>query len=108
VAEIARAPAAGLGARKFRCRPVLETPNLGNLELVRILVLSESLNGEALKVRDDFKNEVFSSFDPNPVPACSQCGKKPAQVRSMLDPVRGRMVRMFKCECGEQTWSEDK
>jgi hypothetical protein len=25
----------------------------------------------------------------------------------MLNPVNGRTVRMFKCECGEQTWSED-
>jgi hypothetical protein len=26
----------------------------------------------------------------------------------MLNPQNGRTVRMFKCECGEQTWSEDK
>jgi hypothetical protein len=26
----------------------------------------------------------------------------------MLNPVNGRTVRMFKCDCGEQTWSEDK
>ena len=55
-----------------------------------------------------FKNEVFSSFDPNPVRACGICGKKPSMLRTMLNPVNGRTVRMFKCECGEQTWSEDK
>jgi hypothetical protein len=27
---------------------------------------------------------------------------------TMLNPRNGRTVRMFKCECGEQTWSEDK
>jgi hypothetical protein len=26
----------------------------------------------------------------------------------MLNSHNGRTVRMFKCECGEQTWSEDK
>ena len=66
------------------------------------------LNGEASQVDRDFKNEVFSSFDPNPVRTCTTCGKKPAQVMSMLDPVAGRTVRMFKCDCGEQTWIKDK
>ena len=56
----------------------------------------------------EFKNEVFSSFDPNPVRTCNTCGKKPSQVTSMLNSVTGRTVRMFKCECGEQTWTEDK
>jgi formate dehydrogenase maturation protein FdhE len=57
----------------------------------------------------DFKNEVFSSFDPNPVrTTCTACGKKPSQVMSMLDPVSGRTVRMLKCDCGEQTWIMDK
>ena len=59
-------------------------------------------------MNSDFKNEVFSSFEPNPVPACSHCGKKAALVRTMLNSQNGRTVRMFKCECGEQTWSEDK
>jgi hypothetical protein len=55
----------------------------------------------------DFKNEVFSSYDPNPVRVCA-CGEKPALLRSMLDSQTGRTVRMFKCKkCGEQTWSED-
>jgi hypothetical protein len=26
----------------------------------------------------------------------------------MLNTQNGRTVRMFKCGCGEQTWSEDK
>jgi hypothetical protein len=59
-------------------------------------------------MNDEFKNEVFSSYDPNPIRTCSQCDRKPAMVRSMLNPKTGRTVRMFKCECGEQTWSEDK
>ncbi len=56
----------------------------------------------------DFKNEVFSSFDPNPVRTCNHCGQNPTQIRAMLNSLTGRTVRMFKCRCGEQTWSEDK
>jgi hypothetical protein len=59
-------------------------------------------------MNDEFKNEVFSSFEPNPIPTCNHCGEKPAMVRTILNPVNGRTVRMFKCKCGEQTWSEDK
>jgi hypothetical protein len=57
---------------------------------------------------NEFKNEVFSSYEPNPVRTCNACGEKPALVRSMLDSLSGRTVRMFKCKCGEQTWSDDK
>jgi hypothetical protein len=57
---------------------------------------------------NEFKNEVFSSFEPNPVPGRKYCERKPALVRTMLNPRNGRTVRMFKCECGEQTWSEEK
>ena len=59
-------------------------------------------------MKDEFKNEVFSSFEPNPIRLCSHCDKKPALVLTMLNPGNGRTVRMFKCECGEQTWSEEK
>jgi hypothetical protein len=56
----------------------------------------------------EFKNEVFASYDPNPIAACHHCGGKPAVVRTMLDSLTGRTVRMFKCECGEQTWTQDR
>ena len=59
-------------------------------------------------MNNDFKNEVFSSFEPNPIPMCGDCREKPALVRTILNPQNGRTFRMFKCECGEQTWSEDK
>ena len=57
---------------------------------------------------NEFKNEVFTRFEPNPVPRCASCGDKPALAHTMLDPQKGVTVRMFKCECGEQTWLEDK
>jgi hypothetical protein len=62
----------------------------------------------ALFMSDEFKSEVFSSYEPNPIMACPNCEKKPALVLRMLNPNNGRTVRMFKCECGEQTWSEDR
>jgi hypothetical protein len=55
----------------------------------------------------DFKNEVFSSFRPYSTRLCDQCGEKLAVVLTMLNPQNGRTVRMFKCKCGERTWSED-
>jgi hypothetical protein len=55
-----------------------------------------------------FKNEVFTSYVPRPSKACGWCDKKPELFLSMLNSTNGRTVRMFKCECGEQTWTEDK
>jgi len=57
---------------------------------------------------NEFKNEVLFSYEPSPVRTCNHCGEKPALVRAMLDPVTGRTLRMFKCKCGEQTWSMGK
>jgi hypothetical protein len=57
---------------------------------------------------NEFKNEVFSSYDPSPAKACEHCRKKPALILRMLNPKNGFTVRMFKCECGEQTWTEDR
>lgn len=56
----------------------------------------------------DFKNELFSSYQTNPTKPCTQCGRKPAVALRMLDPRKGGIVRMFKCQCGEQTWTEEK
>ena len=59
-------------------------------------------------MNDEFKNEVFSSFDPHPAPTCSHCGNKPLTALTMLNPRNGKTIRMFKCKCGEQTWLENK
>ena len=72
------------------------------------LVLNGLLNGEAVPMDRDFKNEVFSSYEPNPAPSCGACRAKPALVLKMLNPQSGKTLRMFKCVCGEQTWTENK
>jgi hypothetical protein len=33
---------------------------------------------------------------------------RPKLVRTMLNSQNGRTIRMFKCDCGEQTWSEER
>ena len=71
------------------------------------LVLNGLLNGEAVPMDRDFKNEVFSSYEPNPAPSCGACRAKPALVLKMLNPQSGKTVRMFKCLCGELTWKEN-
>lgn len=38
---------------------------------------------------------------------CSRCDAQPMLVGSMLDSAKGRAIRMFKCQCGEQTWASD-
>jgi hypothetical protein len=58
-------------------------------------------------MNDKFKNEVFSSFEPNPIRLCNSCGEKLSQVQTMLNSQTVRTVRMFKCKCEEQSWSED-
>jgi hypothetical protein len=57
-------------------------------------------------VSNKFKNEIFSSFEPSPVPTCNQCGKKLPPALTMLNPRNGKTLRIFKCTCGEQTWQE--
>jgi hypothetical protein len=62
----------------------------------------------ALLVSDDFNNEVFTSYNPNPIQSCGNCRKIPVLILRILNPQTGGTVRMFKCDCGEQTWSEEK
>jgi hypothetical protein len=38
---------------------------------------------------------------------CQHCGAQAQLTGKMLDSARGRIIRMFKCECGEQTWTSD-
>jgi hypothetical protein len=38
---------------------------------------------------NNFKNEVFTGFQPYSIPTCGLCGKKPATVRTMLTPRTG-------------------
>lgn len=35
---------------------------------------------------------------------CGRCGAEPRLVHTVLDSNKGRSIRMFKCQCGEQSW----
>ena len=37
-----------------------------------------------------------------------KCGARPQLAYKMLDPTSGLTVRMFRCDCGELRWAEDK
>jgi hypothetical protein len=37
-----------------------------------------------------------------------KCGAHPTLAHRMMDPTRGITVRMFECQCGERSWTEDK
>ena len=38
---------------------------------------------------------------------CPRCDAATRFVGQMLDSVKGRTIRMFRCHCGEQTWVSD-
>jgi hypothetical protein len=38
---------------------------------------------------------------------CGSCGAQPRLVSTMLDSAKGRIIRMFKCECGQHIWASD-
>jgi hypothetical protein len=37
---------------------------------------------------------------------CSACAAFPPLARSFLDPVSGKTVRLYECQCGERIWDE--
>jgi hypothetical protein len=39
---------------------------------------------------------------------CGRCGAQPKLTHTILDPRKGDTLRMYKCDCGEQTWTTDR
>jgi hypothetical protein len=37
-----------------------------------------------------------------------KCGAQPKLAYQMMDSTRGLTVRMFRCQCGERGWTEDR
>jgi hypothetical protein len=37
-------------------------------------------------------------------PRCPTCAAFPRLAQSLLDPIKGRTVRLFQCQCGERIW----
>jgi hypothetical protein len=38
---------------------------------------------------------------------CNRCGAVPTEIQTLLDSRKGKSIRIMRCKCGEQTWSED-
>lgn len=54
-----------------------------------------------------YSSDKFSGAKTREDRRCS-CGALPKLVHKMMDPQRGLTVRMFECQCGERSWTEDK
>jgi hypothetical protein len=55
---------------------------------------------------DNVKADLLT-VDSNEVPPCPNCLSEVRQVRSMMDPMTGRAVRMFECDdCGQRGWDD--
>jgi hypothetical protein len=54
-----------------------------------------------------FSSDRFSGSKTREEWRCD-CGAQPKLVHKMMDSLRGLTVRMFECQCGERTWTEDK
>ncbi|TWA92555.1 hypothetical protein FBZ96_11025 [Bradyrhizobium stylosanthis] len=39
-------------------------------------------------------------------PKCPSCAALPRLAYTMLDPIRGRTVRLYQCLCGERIWED--
>jgi hypothetical protein len=39
---------------------------------------------------------------------CNHCGAKPPLALKMLDPVKGHLIHIFRCECGQEIWCSDE
>ena len=51
---------------------------------------------------------LFNSSEKNVLDVrCRRCGTQPKLIERMLDAQRDHTVRLFKCECGEQTWTDE-
>jgi hypothetical protein len=39
-------------------------------------------------------------------PRCPTCAALPRLTQSILDPRKGRTVRLYQCQCGERMWDD--
>jgi len=54
-----------------------------------------------------FSSKKFAGPETHEERRC-KCGALPQLAYQMLDSGRGLTIRMFKCQCGERAWTEDK
>jgi len=37
---------------------------------------------------------------------CPKCGELLLYARTLLDPLKGKTVRLFECQCGKRIWDD--
>jgi hypothetical protein len=52
------------------------------------------------------EGQLPESSDQATRPRCPLCNALPVLVDRMLDPRKGRIVRLYRCSCGERIWDE--
>jgi uncharacterized Zn finger protein len=38
---------------------------------------------------------------------CSRCGAQQKLIHTLLNPQKRHTIRMYRCQCGEQTWTSE-
>ena len=54
-----------------------------------------------------FSSDKFSGAKTREERRCS-CGAQPKLKHTMMNSTCGLTVRVFECQCGSRTWTEDK
>jgi hypothetical protein len=54
-----------------------------------------------------FSAETMARIAAAPIRLCG-CGLMPKLIKTLMNSQNGRTIRLFKCECGDQSWSEDR
>ena len=73
-------------------------------ELVCCLELNESCNEAG--ANELFSSDKFRGSETREERRC-RCGAQPKLAHKMMDPSRGLTIRMFQCQCGERSWTQD-
>lgn len=60
---------------------------------------------EGTQMTDDKEAEPISSKQDR-APRCPACAAFPQFRTQFLEPVTGRTIRLFQCECGQRVWDE--
>jgi hypothetical protein len=51
---------------------------------------------------------AFMARTETPAPLCAKCGKHLNLHNSILEPKSGRTFNLFKCECGNTSYTSEK
>ena len=77
------------------------------VQLMRLgVVLRKPVAVITMDCTDPEKLSDNEARDDDFVAFCPTCASRPRLVIAILDSSKGKMVRMFECQCGEIVWDE--